>query len=132
MTPEVIRELEEKLRDAGLVVNVIYSSQRDLDELPARANKGNALIWLCERLHIHLPQVLMAGDTANDSSMFRLPGVRGVVVENAQPQLYEDTVELPVFCATRVLADGVIEGLEHYGIVSDEDVAAVHLQPATD
>ena len=131
-TPEAIIELEEKLRVAGLVVNVIYSSQRDLDVLPARANKGKALAWLCERLRIPLQQVLVAGDTANDSSMFRLPGVRGVVVENAQPQLYEDTVELPIFCATRVLADGVIEGLEHYGIVSEGDVAAVQIQPAAE
>lgn len=131
-TAEIIWELEKKLKDAGLVVNVIYSSQRDLDVLPALANKGNALAWLCERLHIPLPQVLVAGDTANDSSMFRLPGVRGVVVENAQPELYEDTVELPVFCATRVMADGVIEGLEHYGVVSEDDVAVVQVQPAAE
>lgn len=114
--PEMIRELQAKLLAAGLDVNVIYSSQRDLDVLPAHANKGNALAWLCKRLHLRLDDVLVAGDTANDSSMFRLPGVRGIVVENAQPQLYEEIVELPVFRATRVLADGVIEGLRHYGI----------------
>lgn len=131
-TPEVVCELEQKLREAGLVVNVIYSSQRDLDVLPSRANKGNALAWLCDRLGISLSQVLVAGDTANDSSMFQLPGVRGVVVENAQPQLYEDTVELPIFCATRVMADGVTEALEHYGIISEDDMAVVQAQAAAE
>lgn len=117
-TPEAIRELEKRLSETGLDVNVIYSSQRDLDVLPSRANKGNALAWLCKQLHITLDQVLVTGDTANDTSMFRLPGVKGIVVENAQPQLYENIVELPVFRATRVLADGVIEGLSHYGVIS--------------
>lgn len=130
-TAETIADLEQKFRTAGLDVHVIYSSQRDLDVLPARANKGNALAWLCTHLGIPTSQVLVAGDTANDSSMFRLTEVRGIIVENAQPQLYEDTVELPIFCATLVLADGVIEGLEHFGVVSDVDVATVRFSTAS-
>lgn len=131
-TPETIDELRQKLRDVGLDVTVIYSSSRDLDVLPAYADKGNALRWLCNRLSIPLTQVLVAGDTSNDSSMFHLPGVRGIVVENAQPQLYEDIVELPVFHATRIHANGVIEGLEHYGLVTEADVAAVHIPFASE
>ncbi len=112
-----IESLTERLLAAGLQVSVVYSSLRHLDVLPAKANKGNALSWLCTRLGIPLHQVLVAGDTGNDSSMFLLPGVQGIVVENAQPELFEAVVKLPVFVATKVMADGVLEGLKHFEVI---------------
>jgi sucrose-6F-phosphate phosphohydrolase len=117
-TPEHLQELQSRLRDAGLDVAVVYSSSRDLDVLPLHANKGHALRWLCEKLGIALEETLVAGDTANDSSMFHLPGVKGLVVENAQPELFESVVTLNPYCSTRILADGVIQGLLHYGVIS--------------
>ncbi|MGH7997035.1 MAG: HAD-IIB family hydrolase [Opitutaceae bacterium] len=116
---EKIDSLRQLFREAGLEVNVIYSSLRDLDVLPARANKGNALAWLFGRLGIPAEQVLVAGDTANDSSMFLLPGVNGIVVENAQPELFEAVVKLPVFVSRKILADGLLEGLKHFGVIPD-------------
>lgn len=113
---ETIKALEDTLAGAGIDATVVYSSARDLDILPAHADKGKALQWLCRNLNIETENALVAGDSGNDSSMFGLPGVRGIVVENAQPELYEATVHLPVFCSSRVLADGVIEGLGHYGL----------------
>ncbi len=115
--PEAIRELKRQLTEAGLHVKVIYSSARDLDVLPRNATKGGALRWLCERLSVPFDAVLVAGDTANDASMFRLPGVRGIIVENALPELFEATVDLPTFNSRHILADGVLDGLCHYGIV---------------
>ncbi len=111
--------LRQRLADAGLQVNVIYSSLRDLDVLPSRASKGHALAWLCRRLNLPLEQVLVAGDTGNDSSMFLLPGVKGIVVENAQPELFEAVVKLPVFVAHKIHADGVLEGLQHFGVIPE-------------
>ncbi|MCC7385819.1 MAG: HAD-IIB family hydrolase [Deltaproteobacteria bacterium] len=112
-----IQELERRLRDAGLEVTVVYSSLRDLDILPKDASKGAALRWLVQRLELELDEVLVAGDSGNDSSMFLLPGVRGIVVENAQPELYEVVVKLPVFCASQITAQGVLEGLCHFGLL---------------
>ncbi|HVW21220.1 MAG TPA: HAD-IIB family hydrolase [Opitutaceae bacterium] len=112
-----IEELRRRLEAAGLQVAVVYSSLRFLDVLPSRADKGNALAWLCRRLSIPLEEVLVAGDTGNDSSMFLLPGVKGIVVENAQPELFEAVVKLPTFVATKVMADGVLEGLKHFGVI---------------
>jgi sucrose-6F-phosphate phosphohydrolase len=114
-----IEELKQRLAEAGLDVLVIYSSLRHLDVLPSQANKGNALSWLCRRIGVPLDQVLVAGDTGNDSSMFLLPGVHGIIVENAQPELFEAAVKLPVFVATKIMADGVLEGLKHFGIIPD-------------
>ncbi|MEO7415119.1 MAG: HAD-IIB family hydrolase [Opitutaceae bacterium] len=112
-----IDELRDRFKEAGLDVVVVYSSLRDLDVLPRRADKGNALAWLCRRLSIPLEQVLVAGDTANDAGMFLLPGIKGIVVENAQPELFEAVVKLPVFVATKIMADGVLEGLKHFGVI---------------
>jgi sucrose-6F-phosphate phosphohydrolase len=116
-TAEQIHDLEERLAAAGLKAVVIYSSGRDLDVLPGAADKGNALRWLCERLEIPLEEVLVAGDTGNDSSMFQLPGVQGIVVKNAQPELLEAVVHLPVYAATDIMADGVLQGLRHFGVI---------------
>lgn len=115
--PEAIRELKRQLSEAGLKFKIVYSSARDLDVLPRNATKGGALRWLCERLDIPLDTVIVAGDTGNDASMFRLPGVRGIIVENALPELYEATVDVPTFSARQIIADGVLEGLCHYGVV---------------
>ena len=117
--PETIEQLKKLLADAGLEVNVIYSSMRDLDVMPQKTNKGYALQWLGEKINVPLASVLVAGDTGNDSSMFLLPGVRGIVVENAQPELFEAVVKLPTFSASQVLADGVIEGLKYFGVIPD-------------
>jgi sucrose-6-phosphatase len=115
--PGARRELSHQLAAAGLRVNLVYSSARDLDVLPQHATKGGALAWLCARLGVPLDTVLVAGDTGNDSSMFRLPGVRGIVVENALPELYEDTVDIPTYSSRQILADGVLDGLCHYGVI---------------
>lgn len=115
-----IHELQDLLDRAGLKTTVVYSSLRDLDVLPRAAAKGNALRWLAERLGISLREVLVTGDSGNDSSMFVLPEVNGIVVENAQPELFEAVVKLPVFVSRAILADGVIEGLRHFGVLPPE------------
>lgn len=113
-----IREIEERLRNAGLWAHVVYSSGRDLDVLPQNATKGGALQWLCKRLSVPLVETLVAGDTGNDASMFRLPGIKGIVIENAQPELYEATVDIPIYCSRKVIAEGVLDGLIHYGVLT--------------
>ncbi|MBS1911066.1 MAG: HAD-IIB family hydrolase [Bacteroidetes bacterium] len=118
-TSAVIEEIERKLRAAGIDAGIVYSSSRDLDVVPRRATKGNALRWLCNRLDIPLDKVLVAGDTGNDTAMFRLPGVRGIVVSNAQPELFEATVSLHRYVAGRSMADGVLEGLAYFGVLPD-------------
>jgi sucrose-6F-phosphate phosphohydrolase len=116
-SPTAIRDLKGQLAGAGLKVKLVYSSGRDLDVLPRNATKGGALSWLCARLGVPLDSVLVAGDTGNDTSMFRLSGVRGIIVENALPELFEATVDVPTYSSRQILADGVLDGLCHYGIV---------------
>ncbi|ATC66041.1 glycogen debranching protein [Nibricoccus aquaticus] len=117
-TPLQLETLEQQLAAAGLDTCVVYSSNRDLDVIPRHANKGGALSWLCARLGIATDEVLVAGDTGNDAGMFRLPGVRGIIVQNAHPELFTATVDIPIYTSGLVMADGVLEGLRHYGIIT--------------
>lgn len=116
---DTLRQLRELLAEADIDATIVYSSGRDLDILPGRANKGFALAWLCRRLGVELDGVLVAGDTGNDSSMFLLPAVKGIVVENAQPELFEAVVKLPTYVAASPHADGVLEGLKHFALIPE-------------
>jgi mannosylfructose-6-phosphate phosphatase len=115
-SPSVIAGLEQRLAAAGLKVEIVYSSRRDLDVLPRAGTKGAALAWLAERLGIGPGGIVVAGDTGNDLSMFRLAGVRRILPANALPELVAATAGLAVFRASRAGADGVVEGLAHYGV----------------
>jgi len=118
-TPDVIDGLRKEFSAAGLDVAVVYSSSRDLDVLPAKTDKGKALQWLAKHLTIPLKQVLVAGDSGNDSSMFLVPDVNGIVVENAQPELHEAVILLPTYSATHTFAAGVLEGMTHFGLLTE-------------
>jgi sucrose-6-phosphatase len=134
-SPEKLQEIGKALRDQDLLVNVVYSSSRDLDLLPQYANKGNALSWLLEQTKTDPEETLVAGDTGNDSSMFTLKGVRGIIVENAQPELFLATMELSTYGAGKPFADGVLDGLLHYGVIdeivdtSDEELSLSQFDP---
>lgn len=117
---ETIASLEEHLKARELATNIVYSSGRDLDVLPKFADKGNALSWLLKHLEIPRKQCLVAGDSGNDTAMFLKRGVRGIVVANAQPELLERTVGRPeVYRAEGFCADGVLEGLIHFGVIEN-------------
>ena len=112
------REELDRIRDLlefeGLEAQVIYSSNRDLDILPLNANKGNALRWLAEWKGIPLNRVAVAGDSGNDSSMFLVENVFGVVVSNAEDALVQAVDGLDVHLATKPCAHGVVEGLSRH------------------
>jgi len=113
----LLDELSRTLAERGVEALVVYSQGHFLDVLPKPAGKAGALTWVCERLQIGLDDVLVAGDSGNDASMFLLDGVRGIVVENAAPELLATVVGRPVFRSSGVHAEGLIQGLAHYGII---------------
>ncbi|MBN2049880.1 MAG: HAD-IIB family hydrolase [Spirochaetales bacterium] len=117
--PDKIEAIEKELEEAGLKITLVYSSSRDLDVLPEYANKGNALLWLADMLGIDESEILVAGDTGNDISMFQPDHVAGIAVENAQPELLAATVNKEVFKATEPFADGVLQGLLHFGVIAE-------------
>jgi sucrose-6F-phosphate phosphohydrolase len=113
---EQIEELRDTLRQEGLDVHVIYSSSLHLDVLPKWANKGNALEWLLKYLDISPQHTIVAGNSGNDSAMYAIDGIRGIVVGNAQPELVKETEKIDVFYTNKLYQDAILEGLEFFGV----------------
>jgi hydroxymethylpyrimidine pyrophosphatase-like HAD family hydrolase len=68
--------------------------------------------FYAESLNVSPDHVLVSGDSGNDLALYE-HGFRGIVVANAHPEL-KDLDGPNVFHATRPMAAGVVEGLEHW------------------
>ena len=117
---KLINDVEQHLADANMDVNVVYSQDKYLDILPKFANKGNALNWLLKKLNLNNNEVLVAGDSGNDSAMFSMKHVRGIVVANAHEELYQFTKYREVYHAEQEMGDGIIEGLIYFNILPED------------
>lgn len=117
---ELIESVSQRFWDADMDVNVVYSGNKFLDILPKWANKGNALEWLLRRLKLKTNQVLVAGDSGNDSAMFDLKNVNGIVVSNAHEELYNYTKHKKVYHTEKEKGGGIIEGLIYYKVLPKE------------
>ena len=126
---ELLAEIRAQLSQASCEVDLVYSSKRDLDVLPAGVNKGSAAAYLATHWSLNKDQVMVSGDTGNDLTMFER-GFRGIVVGNAHEEL-KRLDGRSIFQATKTHAAGVLEGLSHWigssgsGIAST-DHAIVH------
>ncbi|MEU4728510.1 trehalose-6-phosphate synthase [Streptomyces sp. NPDC023588] len=106
---------EELIRAIGdLGCSWSYSSDRYFDVLPHGADKGRALDLLARTRGWPLRTVLVAGDSLNDLSLFRL-GAHAVVVANAEPAL---TAQVPAgpsaHHSTLNGAAAVLEGIRRF------------------
>ena len=100
----------------------MYSSDRDLDVLPVGVNKGSATAWLASRWFFHPRQILVAGDTGNDSSMFTR-GYRGIVVGNAHEEL-QSLPHANIYHSEHEYADGVLDGLRYWLTETEDTLVA--------
>lgn len=121
-TSEELIEWQLRLQAAGLRVRAIYSSQRDLDFLPAGCDKGTATAYLASEWGFIHERVIACGDTGNDFSLFE-QGFLGIVVGNALPEL--KALDAPtIYHAARTHAGGVMEGIEHWLAWSEQGLSA--------
>ncbi len=110
--PERLEQLLQKLADAGVEAGLVYSSQRDLDFLPPRVNKGTAAAYLADYWDLQADNVLVSGNSANDADLF-MQGFLGIIVGNSHDELR--ALEGPrVYLAKAGYAAGVLEGIEHW------------------
>jgi sucrose-6F-phosphate phosphohydrolase len=105
-------QLRRRLAASAHAVEVVYSSNRDLDVLPAGVDKGSAAAFLASRFALRAEQVIVAGDTGNDVSMFR-HGFRGIVVGNAHPEL-RSLSSPDVYKSDLAYAEGVLDGMQYW------------------
>jgi sucrose-6F-phosphate phosphohydrolase len=107
--------------DKGDAYQVVWSSGRDLDIIPAAAGKGNAIQYIIQVLDLEAGKVIVAGDSGNDRSMFDKFN-HGIIVANAQPELkrlQEESVSPNHYFAQNKFAAGVTEGLRHFGVLTE-------------
>lgn len=105
--------LQAKLFDVGVNASLIYSSQRDLDFLPAGVNKGTAAAFTARELGFDREQVIVAGNSGNDAKLFE-HDFYGIIVSNAHEALKQYAESPRVYLSPRARADGVRDGLQHW------------------
>lgn len=99
--------------------DVLYSADRYLDILPHGTNKGSTLLALTEHMGIARSQVLVAGDTMNDLSMYEL-GFKGVCVGASEPALLDATRAMPdVMHSNLIGCAGILAALGHFHLIDE-------------
>lgn len=112
---DALAHLKTALHAHRVAARLVVSSGRDVDLVPRRAGKGNAVRYLAARLGIPLERVLTCGDSGNDRDMLEL-GCQAAIVGNALPEI----ARLPLVGVYRCRAShaaGVLEALERLGWV---------------
>ena len=102
---------------AALGCDLLFSADRYLDVLPRGVNKGSTLMRFVAHAGIDPAQVLVAGDTLNDLSMYE-QGFKGVCVGASEPALLAATRERShVLHATRPGCGGILDALHHFALI---------------
>ncbi|WP_373498849.1 HAD-IIB family hydrolase [Desulfococcus sp.] len=98
---------------------VIYSHDKYLDILPHRASKGKAVRYLSYKWEIPLENILVCGDSGNDREML-VGSPMGVVVGNYAAELEALKGRRRIYFSSKNYAAGIIDGLNHFGLVSED------------
>lgn len=108
----------------SLGCDLLYSADLYLDVLPKGVNKGSTLSALIDHLGIDPEQVLVAGDTLNDLSMYQ-QGFKGVCVGDSEQFLLDATRgNARVLHAEAPGCGGIVEAIEYFGFLGREGIAA--------
>jgi len=112
----VYQQARQELETAVLPAKLIFSGGGYLDIIPPAAGKGTVIQFLHTWLNIPGERVVVAGDSGNDVDMF-IPPFRGIIVGNADADL-RALAGPRVYQAQAHYAAGVLEGLQHWGVLS--------------
>lgn len=110
-----VRKVTEEIGKTGLPAQIIASGESDFDVLPPNAGKGPAALHVAEVFGVPIERLIVSGDSANDLAMFAV-AQNGIVVGNARAELRERVDKKVAYFAEKHRADGVLEGLAHYGV----------------
>lgn len=101
----------------ALNCDLIMSADKFADVLPKGVNKGSTLKRYIELINYPADDILVAGDTFNDLSLFET-GYKAVAVGNSEPGLIAVTKNNPnVYHAKKDGAGGILEAIEQFSLV---------------
>ncbi|MDP1631131.1 MAG: HAD-IIB family hydrolase [Caulobacter sp.] len=101
-----------KVEAAGF--DCLLSADRFFDVLPRGVSKGPTLLRLVETLGLDSENVLVAGDTMNDLSLFQT-GLKGVAVGNSEPRLKAAIRGMKnVYSSSSPGAAGIADAIRHF------------------
>lgn len=112
--PELLREETlRKIEAAGL--DWILSADVYLDVMPRGVAKGPTLLKFIDALGLDPAQVVAAGDTLNDLSLFET-GLKGIAVGNSEPRLVQRIRHMEnVYHSPLPGVAGIHDGLKVFG-----------------
>jgi len=84
--PEVLAEVERRVREQLPTLTSAYTAARCIDFYPAGVSKGSGLALLADQLGLELRRTAAVGDYYNDLSMFEVAGL-AVAMGNAPPDV---------------------------------------------
>lgn len=118
VTEEVVNAVK------ALGCDLLYSAGMYLDCLPAGVNKGTTLQRLVDHLDIPVDEVLVAGDTLNDLSMFE-QGFKGVCVGESEEALLQATADRAKVLHARLSGcGGILQAFAHFGFLGPQGVSS--------
>ncbi|WP_425397192.1 HAD-IIB family hydrolase [Aeoliella sp.] len=122
--------LHEALDSTESAYSLIMSHGAFVDVLPHRASKGKAVRYLARKWDIPIERVATAGDSGNDRDMLQ-GRTAGIVVGNHDAELanLKLTKNDRIHFAKGCFAEGIIEGLHHYQLLTSSPAAPTK-QPA--
>ncbi|GAB3334943.1 glucosylglycerol-phosphate synthase [Marilutibacter aestuarii] len=122
--PATLAGIREDIEEAAgtLGCSVLYSADRYLDILPPDTDKGRTLVALADHLGVPHAQVLVAGDTLNDLSMFTA-GFQGVAVGDSEKALTRATRHLAnVLHAKSPGCGGILQAIRHFKLLPEDEL----------
>lgn len=111
-TPQQVESLRARISAEQINVEVIYSSERDVDILPKYVNKGAALTYVLEKGK-YKGEVVVAGDSENDLSLFQL-GFTSIAVGNSCEAIRNLKDKKHIYFANQHAAAGIKEAWEKF------------------
>lgn len=101
------------LQNAKIPHTFIFSSGRDIDILPPKSGKGEALKYVLTTYVEPGGDMLIAGDSGNDLNMLTI-GYPAVIVSNAQEELRSITGHSNIYKAKKPYANGILEAWKYF------------------
>jgi HAD superfamily hydrolase (TIGR01484 family) len=118
---ELVTEELKQLADS-LDCDLLYSANRYLDFLPKGVNKGSTLVALIKHLNIDPDDVLVAGDTLNDLSMYQ-HNFKGVCVGESEAALLHATEkDAMTYHATATGCGGILEAIQYFNFIGEQSI----------